>query len=94
MKLKKSTRKREEAHDRAKLPNQKPNQANTEEILEDKRKLAKLNQRRMTYFDGNLMAAIMDMDLNDNLAQRDTLHLVKTKTKGTFHHNLSIFTTV
>ena len=36
----------------------------------------------MTYFDGNLMAAIMDMDLNDNLAQRDTYQLVKTKTKG------------
>ena len=50
--------------------------------MEDKRKLAKLNQRRMTYFDGNLMAAIMDMDLNDNLAQRDTYQLVKTKTKG------------
>ena len=64
------------------MPNQKLNRKNSEENLEDKRKLAKLNQRRMTYFDGNLMAAIMDMDLNDNLAQRDTYQLVKTKTKG------------
>ena len=85
MKLTVLPRKREEAHDRAKLPNQKLNRTDTDDNLEDKRKIAKLNQRRMTYFDGNLMAAIMDMDLNDNFAQRDTIQLVKTKTKGTSH---------
>lgn len=74
---------KEEAHDRARLPQQKTETEKArEQNAEDKRKLAKLNQRRMTYFDGNLMAAIMDMDLNENLATRDPYQLVKTKTKA------------
>ena len=76
-------RRKEEAHDRARLPQQKTeNEKAREQSAEDKRKMAKLNQRRMTYFDGNLMAAIMDMDLNENIAARDPYQLVKTKTKA------------
>ena len=53
---------------------------------EERKKIAKQNQRRMTYFDGNLMAAIMDMDVNEKGANKDAFQIIKTKTKGKLSH--------
>ena len=76
-------RRKEEAADESKLPKSCQKIAGPKKISnEEKKKIAKQNQRRMTYFDGNLMAAIMDMDLNESGADKDAMHLIKTKTKG------------
>ena len=59
-------RRKEEAADEAKLPKNCQKIPEPAKISSDeKKKIAKQNQRRMTYFDGNLMAAIMDMDVKD-----------------------------
>jgi hypothetical protein len=73
-------RHREEQEDLSKLPRSKTKQPEDDTDLEIKKKA--LGNRRMTFYDGNLMAAIMGYEGEDTSTAGKLGAMLKTKAKG------------